>query len=131
MAGSGNGQLRFATGKNVDPIHMNGIQYQVDKISTGMLYALCRSRVVLMIGDVIVWNSGRLSNYSNEAKKPKQCSSVCQGGHQACSQAPLSTLSTVVQDPSCFTSLNIKHPVKSVSELDWTLWTGSVVRVGI
>ena len=71
-----------------------------------------------MIGDVIVWNSGRLSNYSNEAKKPKQCSSVCQGGHQACSQAPLSTLSTVVQDPSCFTSLNIKHPVKSVSALD-------------
>ena len=86
----------------------------------------CRSRVVLMIGDVIVWNSGRLSNYSNEAKKPKQCSSVCQGGHQPCSQAPLSTLSTVVQDPSCFTSLNIKHPVKSLSKLDWTVWTGSV-----
>ena len=80
----------------------------------------CGSRVVLMIGDVIVWNSGRLSNYSNEAKKPKQCSSVCQGGHQPCSQDPLSTLSTlstVVQDPSCFTSLNIKHPVKSLSEL--------------
>ena len=84
---------------------------------------VCRCRVVLMIGDVIVWNSGRLSNYSNEAKKPKQCVAVCQGGHQACSLAPISTLSTV-QAPSCFTSLNIKHPVKSVSELDWTLYYG-------
>ena len=36
MAGSGNGQLRFATGKNVDTIHMHGIQYQLDKISSGM-----------------------------------------------------------------------------------------------
>ena len=111
------------------------VSSQLDKISSGMQLSdniECGSRVVLMIGDVIVWNSGRLSNYSNEAKKPKQCSSVCQGGHQACSQAPLSTLSTVVQDPSCFTSLNIKHPVKSVSELDWTLWTlrtGSVVGI--
>ena len=36
MAGSGNGQLRFATDKNVEPIHMNGIQYQLDEKSSGM-----------------------------------------------------------------------------------------------
>ena len=98
---------------------------QLDRISSGMQLRddiVCRSRVVLMIGDVIVWNSGRLSNYSNEAKKPKQCVAVCQGGHQHAAWLHyLHYLQSRLQAPSCFSSLNIKHPVKSVSELDWTL----------